>query len=163
MTAARPCDTAVTFRPSAPVDAPAIHAVWVRAVRATHHFLSDTDFDDISAMVRDDYAPHADFLVAERAGVIVGFMGMTGRTIDSLFLDPDMFGPICSVRGSAAPLSPARHRPAPRSPSMSTNGTPAPAPFTNGSALPSSPAPIPTTGTGPIRSCISAGMYKASS
>ena len=92
MTAARPRDTAVTFRPSAPVDAPAIHAVWVRAVRATHHFLSDTDFDDISAMVRDDYAPHADFLVAERAGVIVGFMGMTGRTIDSLFLDPDIFG-----------------------------------------------------------------------
>lgn len=92
MTAARPCDTAVTFRPSAPVDAPAIHAVWVRAVRATHHFLSDTDFDDISAMVRDDYAPQADFLVAERAGVIVGFMGMTGRTIDSLFLDPDIFG-----------------------------------------------------------------------
>lgn len=81
-----------SFRPSRPGDAGALHRVWSRAVQATHDFLRAEDFEQISDMVREAYFPNAEFLAAERRGDIVGFMGMTGAMIDSLFIDPDSIG-----------------------------------------------------------------------
>lgn len=39
---------------------PALTAVWAAAVRATHHFLSETDFQDIHAQVCNKYLPAMD-------------------------------------------------------------------------------------------------------
>lgn len=81
----------IKFRPSTPDDAEAVHALWARAVKATHHFLSPEDFDHISHLVRDEYAPKAALLLGERDGRIIGFLGMNGLHIDALFIDPDFF------------------------------------------------------------------------
>lgn len=82
----------VTFRRSTSADAPAIHAVWRRSVRATHRFLSPADFEAISAQVAEAYAPTAALVLAECDGRLLGFLGMTERHIDALFVDPDAFG-----------------------------------------------------------------------
>lgn len=81
------------LRPSCPEDAPALADVWRRSVRATHHFLAEKDFHEIEAAVANVYLPNADMTVAaDETGRLVGFMGMTGSHIDSLFLDPDCRG-----------------------------------------------------------------------
>ena len=81
-----------TFRASKEADHARIHAVWAASVRATHDFLSEADFSEISDLVRDVYVPNAEFLVAEQEGQVVGFMGMTDLKIDSLFIAPSVFG-----------------------------------------------------------------------
>ena len=81
------------LRSSRPEDAPSLANVWRRSVRATHSFLTETDFREIENIVANLYLPNADLTVATDAqGRPVGFMGLTGRHIDSLFLDPDCRG-----------------------------------------------------------------------
>ena len=82
----------LTFRWSTPVDAETVHDIWSRAVVATHVFLSPEDFAAFSELVRTEYATHASLLLAESGGRVLGFMGMTENTIDSLFVEPDDFG-----------------------------------------------------------------------
>jgi putative acetyltransferase len=56
---------------------------------ATHHFLSQSDLNDICVQVNRDYLPHNSLLVAvDEQDRAIGFMGMTGREIESLFIDP---------------------------------------------------------------------------
>ncbi len=77
------------FRPSRSQDAEQMYDVWHDAVRATHDFLRDGDFAEISVLVRRDYLPNYAFTVAVDANDrVVGFMGMTDHHIDSLFIDP---------------------------------------------------------------------------
>lgn len=83
----------ITLRPSAPADLPLLHDIWRRAVRATHHFLAQADFDELDKMVGELYLPNADLTVAaDESGRPRGFMGLTGSHIDSLFVDPDHHG-----------------------------------------------------------------------
>lgn len=82
----------VVFRPSRPEDVEPLHALWVRSALATHDFLSPEDFEEISGLVLSAYLPNNPFLVAECAGELAGFMGQTGRMIDSLYLDPAFIG-----------------------------------------------------------------------
>lgn len=85
--------------------------IWSDAVKATHHFLSPDQFSEIAALVRDQYLPIADLVVAEIEGQPVGFMGLSGCHIDSLFIHPDMFGQgvgrafIAQAEQAGAPLS----------------------------------------------------------
>lgn len=81
------------FRPSRPEDAPALADIWRRSVRATHRFLAEADYWAIEAVVVTLYLPNAALTVATGDdNRLVGFMGMTGSHIDSLFLDPDCRG-----------------------------------------------------------------------
>jgi len=102
---------ALTFRPSTPGDAATVHDVWARAVKATHDFLTPEDFDEISEIVRTQYAPVAPLLLAEIDGRIVGFMGMTDLSVDGLFIDPDYHGRgigrafIAEARKAGGPLT----------------------------------------------------------
>ena len=83
----------ITLRPSNVADVPALVDVWRRAVRATHHFLSQADFQEIERIVAELYLPNADLMVAVNGdGRPLGFMGMTGSHIDSLFIDPACHG-----------------------------------------------------------------------
>lgn len=58
---------------------------------ASHEFLSSEDRLAIDPLVAD-YVGTAPLLVATCDGRPVGFMGATGRNIDSLFIDPSAQG-----------------------------------------------------------------------
>lgn len=66
-------------------------ALWERSVRATHHFLDDADILALRPLVRDELATDAiDWWVLVTAcDVPIGFLGMAGRSIEGLFIDPD--------------------------------------------------------------------------
>lgn len=85
--------TPAAIRRSRPDEAGPLFEIWRRAVEATHDFLSPDESDAIAAAVRDDYLPDADLWVAEDGeGRALAFMGMTGATVDSLFVDPEWHG-----------------------------------------------------------------------
>jgi putative acetyltransferase len=66
-----------------------MYDVWYASVVATHDFLAESDLIEISVLVRRDYLPNHSFLVGmDGEDRVVGFMGMTGQEIDSLFIDP---------------------------------------------------------------------------
>ena len=80
--------------------------IWRSAVGATHDFLAAADFGAISAAVRDEYLPSADLWVAtDENDRPLGFMGMTGDMVDTLFVAPSVHG-----RGiGSALIAHARH------------------------------------------------------
>ena len=83
----------IPIRLSRQDDAPALFAVWLTAVRSTHDFLTGEDIDFYAGLVRDQYLPTAQLLVAvDGDDTPVGFMGMTGQKIDTLFVDPALHG-----------------------------------------------------------------------
>jgi putative acetyltransferase len=64
--------------------------VWLRSVRATHTFVSEEDIQAMIPQVRDYLASSApEFWVLCDSGAIMGFMGMSGSKIESLFLAPE--------------------------------------------------------------------------
>ncbi len=68
-------------------DAAALIDVWRTAVLATHDFLSAEDFRQIEQQVVKDYLPHAPLWVSCGAGgAPLGFLGLTGHQVDSLFI-----------------------------------------------------------------------------
>lgn len=92
MTTSTSSHSRLAFRASTSADAEAIHDVWARAVKATHDFLPSDQFDEISKVVRNEYAPKAELTLAVLDGRIVGFLGVTQSNVDGLFVDPDVFG-----------------------------------------------------------------------
>ncbi|MFC5583724.1 acetyltransferase [Nitratireductor kimnyeongensis] len=67
--------------------------IWRRSVRATHHFLSESDFRMIEADVAGTYLPRAKLWVAvDDRDLPLAFMGLCDGHIDSLFVDPDSRG-----------------------------------------------------------------------
>jgi len=83
----------IPIRSSRPDDAPALFAVWLAAVRSTHDFLSEADIGFYADLVRDQYLPAAALMVAvDGDDRPVGFLGMTGWKIDTLFVDPAWHG-----------------------------------------------------------------------
>ncbi|WP_247877368.1 acetyltransferase [Azospirillum brasilense] len=81
------------IRSSRPDDAPVLFDVWLAAVRSTHDFLSEEDIAFYADLVRDQYLPAAALMVAvDGDDRPVGFLGMTGSKIDTLFVDPAWHG-----------------------------------------------------------------------
>lgn len=83
----------IHFRSSTLADVDDLYGVWRRAVAATHDFVAAGDLAEIDRLVRNQYLPGAEFTVACGAdGRVLAFMGMSGSTIDSLFVDADVRG-----------------------------------------------------------------------
>lgn len=83
----------VTIRPSTADDFEALFDIWIAAVRATHHFLTEDDLAFFACLMRDTYLPNAPLWVAvDGAGKAIGFMGVTGDKMDALFVDPAAAG-----------------------------------------------------------------------
>lgn len=81
------------IRRSAAADSEALTGIWRAAVKATHDFLSESDFREIETLVAEHYIPNASLWVAvDAAGRPLGFMGMTGSHVDSLFIAPERRG-----------------------------------------------------------------------
>jgi putative acetyltransferase len=70
-------------------DREALLALWLRSVRATHAFLTETDIEALIPAVRDGalVALEISVLVTE-GGTPVGFMGLDGAKVEALFIDP---------------------------------------------------------------------------
>ena len=79
------------IRPRVPADADVLLDIWLRSVRATHAFLSEEDIQDLLPLVREYLAsPDSEiFLLCSADGTVMGFMGMSGSRIESMFLAPE--------------------------------------------------------------------------
>lgn len=75
------------IRGSRPSDAPDLLRIWRDAVDSSHDFLAPADRAAIEPMVAE-YVASAPLQVAISDGAAVGFMGVSGHKIDSLFIDP---------------------------------------------------------------------------
>jgi len=77
---------------------PLLLPLWESSVRASHHFLAEDDIAFFKKMIIDnDVFTH--FLDNEylhvarnKEGKILGFIGVSGHTLEMLFLDPAFFG-----------------------------------------------------------------------
>ena len=77
------------IRASRADEAERLFEIWHSAVRATHDFVATEDLESIAGIVREEYFPCHDFwVVADGDDRAIGFMGMTGAKVDSLFIDP---------------------------------------------------------------------------
>ncbi|WP_296952832.1 GNAT family N-acetyltransferase [uncultured Massilia sp.] len=80
-----------TIRALRAADTDALLAIWLRSVRATHHFLSPGDIDALLPVVRDQVLPALEVWVLEDDGAPQAFMGLDGATVEALFVDPARF------------------------------------------------------------------------
>jgi putative acetyltransferase len=63
--------------------------VWEASVRATHHFLSESDIQFFKPLVLQGLMAldHLD-CVRDRQGTVVGFVGVSGHKMEALFVHP---------------------------------------------------------------------------
>lgn len=80
----------MTIRPATPADRDGLTDIWLRSVRATHEFLGEADIAELLPIVRDVALAQLDVWVLESAGKPIGFLGMSGVSIEALFLDPTL-------------------------------------------------------------------------
>jgi putative acetyltransferase len=60
--------------------------IWEDSVRATHHFLTETDIQDLKPLIRNEYLKHVDLFVYVQQSKIVAFLGSLNRKIEMLFV-----------------------------------------------------------------------------
>lgn len=74
-----------------PTESEILLNVWLRSVRATHAFLSKEDLQAMIPQARD-YLSSSEtelWVLCSDSGTIVGFMGMSGSKMESLFIAPE--------------------------------------------------------------------------
>ena len=79
------------IRRATPKDQAVLFDIWLRSVRATHAFVSDTDIQAFKPLVRDYLASRETefWVLCDADGTVAGFMGMGGPNVESLFLAPE--------------------------------------------------------------------------
>ena len=72
---------------------PVLLTIWEDSVRATHHFLSDTEIEQIREYVPQALQNVSHLLVAQNeSGESIGFMGTENNRLEMLFLSPKECG-----------------------------------------------------------------------
>ena len=66
--------------------------VWEASVRATHHFLTEQDIQDIKQQGEAILYDIDILVVAFEEDIPIGFMGIQEKKIEALFLSPDQIG-----------------------------------------------------------------------
>jgi putative acetyltransferase len=81
-------------RPARVDDRERLLELWERSVRATHHFLEDSDVVALRPLVAQALASDAVewWVLVSAAEALVGFLGCAGDSIEALFIDPDHRG-----------------------------------------------------------------------
>jgi putative acetyltransferase len=79
------------IRRAVPADRDILFDVWLRSVRATHTFVSEADIQSFIPLVRDYLASDGPefWVLCADSGAVMGFMGMSGSKMESLFLAPE--------------------------------------------------------------------------
>lgn len=81
------------IRPYADEDNARLVGIWLAAVRATHHFLTEDDIQFFLPRLRDLHIPELEVYVAEgEDGLVRGFAGLDGANLEMLFIDPAHHG-----------------------------------------------------------------------
>ena len=77
----------------ADTELPVLEEIWEAAVRATHHFLPETDLQVIKPLLRTQYYPAVQLTCArDESGRILGFLGTREGMVEMLFVDPVCHG-----------------------------------------------------------------------
>jgi len=79
------------YRPSKK-DYQKLIAIWEAAVRATHHFLTEEDIAIYKELILTSYFDEVDLYCSMEETIITGFLGLSGDTIQMLFIDPKFHG-----------------------------------------------------------------------
>lgn len=79
------------IRRALPADRDVLLEIWLRSVQATHTFVSQADITEMTPQVREYLGSSAtDFwVVCDQSARLMGFMGLGGSQIESLFLAPE--------------------------------------------------------------------------
>jgi len=81
------------IRQATNADHPLLLNIWLRSVRATHHFLQESDIEALLPQLRDNYLPAVELWVAIDADDSpLGFIGLSGNHVEMLFIEPDLRG-----------------------------------------------------------------------
>jgi putative acetyltransferase len=74
-------------------DHPQLLNLWLRSVRATHHFLQESDIEELYPRLRDIYLPAVEIWVAvDTEDCPMGFIGIAENHVEMLFIEPDLRG-----------------------------------------------------------------------
>ena len=79
------------IRGATPEDRDVLFDVWLRSVQATHTFVSAADIESFMPLVRTYLgSTETEFWVlCDAEGAVMGFMGLAGHAVESLFLAPE--------------------------------------------------------------------------
>jgi len=81
------------IRQATNADHPQLLNIWLRSVRATHHFLQESDIEALLPQLRDIYLPAVELWVAVDAeDCPLGFIGLNESHVEMLFIEPDLRG-----------------------------------------------------------------------
>ncbi len=79
----------ISIRPSRPDEQGRLFEIWHDAVRATHGFLAEDDFQFYAKLVREEMLPAGTFWVAaDVEDRVLGFLHLDGEKVEALFVDP---------------------------------------------------------------------------
>lgn len=83
----------VRIRRAHPDDRPVLFDTWLRSVRASHTFLTETDIAVLAPKTREYLASDGTefYLVCDETGAVAGFMGLGANEVEALFLAPEHF------------------------------------------------------------------------
>ncbi|WP_440615484.1 GNAT family N-acetyltransferase [Cysteiniphilum sp. 6C5] len=73
-------------------DYPRLLQIWQAAVKETHDFLEQKDFEFFSSKIVSSYFPQVKIYKYMLNGQIVGFIGVSDDKLEMLFIDPKFFG-----------------------------------------------------------------------
>jgi putative acetyltransferase len=78
--------------PVQPDDIPRLVEVWEASVRATHHFVAESDIQIFRPLVHD--SPHVEYSVSVRDeyGIVAGFAFVAEGKVEALFIHPKWRG-----------------------------------------------------------------------
>lgn len=81
------------IRQATNADHPQLLNIWLRSVRATHHFLQESDIEALLPQLRDIYLPAVELWVAVNTeDYPTGFIGLNENHVEMLFIEPDLRG-----------------------------------------------------------------------
>src|SRR5262245_38890408 len=84
----------MNIRRAIPTDREGLLDIWLRSVQATHTFVPEADVRSMMPQVREYLASSEPefWVLCNDSGAIMGFMGMSGSNMESLFLAPEFHG-----------------------------------------------------------------------
>ena len=73
-------------------DFPILIEIWERSVRATHHFLPESEIKELKPLILNEYFQHVLLHQYIQDNQIIGFIGTSPDNIEMLFIEPDFRG-----------------------------------------------------------------------
>ncbi|WP_208643512.1 GNAT family N-acetyltransferase [Pedobacter miscanthi] len=82
----------ISIEPAAKKDYQQLITVWESSVRATHHFLSESDIITYRALILNEYFDQVQLYCIKENQEILGFIGLNNESIQMLFIHADARG-----------------------------------------------------------------------